>query len=341
MRAKRFVQTEDWGYRSLGMISNLELFQFSLDNPEPIIDDYYLKSGSLVISGDLRNPTDLMKKNLELLENISAYDTGRKKRDESSCAKAAGKILEIIKSKNMNYSEFVSFWPVVDVSYSQFRKLDEENQETIIKKIVEKYIELRHGLYAACGYSATTLQAAKDAKAHKESGMLGVKKVCAILNRFGYSDADGGSSEDFVTQGDDKYITADKKGKKLFNALLGNYSIKFSWSAEKEEKMPDLMVRHGNHLFIVEHKHMKETGGGQDKQINEIISLIGFLENDPNIHYVSFLDGRYFNLFANDDVGKSKISNQLNNIKRNLTDNPSNYFVNTAGFIKLIESLSG
>ena len=100
--------------------------------------------------------------------------------------------------------------------------------------------------------------------------------------------------------------------------------------------MPDFLIKDGDDIFIVEHKHMKEGGGGQDKQINEIISLIGFSENNVKIHYVSFLDGMYFNLFTNEKHSKNgKLSNQLRNIKANLTRNKQNYFVNTAGFKKL------
>jgi len=104
--------------------------------------------------------------------------------------------------------------------------------------------------------------------------------------------------------------------------------------------MPDFLIKHEADIFIVEHKHTKEGGGGQDKQINEVISLISFSENNPKIHYISFLDGIYFNLFANTKyLSKGKISNQLKNIKQNLNRNKQNYFVNTAGFKKLLITL--
>jgi len=104
--------------------------------------------------------------------------------------------------------------------------------------------------------------------------------------------------------------------------------------------MPDFLIKHKKDIFILEHKHMKEGGGGQDKQANEVISFIGFSEGSPNIHYISFLDGIYFNLFANKKyLKKGKILNQLKNIKQNLKRNKQNYFVNTAGFKKLFKEL--
>jgi len=321
-------------------MDNIKLFEFSLNNPEPIIDEFYLKAGNLIISKDSKNPTDLMRKNLDLLESISAYNFAKKNKNKTTAKRAIEKIIEIVKNKNINYSEFVSFWPVVDISYSLFNKMNAEEQLEIIKNIVEKYIELRHDIYSFYGYTPTTLQVGKDAKAHKESGNLGIHKVSKILDKAGYKKANGETLENFISRGDKKYIEADKKGKKLFKDLLSSYKIKFSWSKEKEQKMPDFLIKCGDNIFIVEHKHMKEGGGGQDKQINEVISFIGFSEKNPQIHYISFLDGIYFNLFANKKyLNRGKILSQLTNIKQNLDRNKQNYFINTAGFKKILKEL--
>lgn len=321
-------------------INNIKLFEFSLNNPEQIIDEFYIKNGSLIISEDLKNPTALMRKNCDLLESISAYGFAKKNKNKTIAKKAIEEILRIIKSKNINYSEFVSFWPVVDISYSLFNKIDVDEQLEIIKNITDKYIKLRHKFYLLHGYTPTTLQVGKDAKAHKESGSLGIYKVSKILNNAGYKKANNETKENFVLYGDKKYIEADKKGKRLFKNLLNNYKIKFSWSKKKEQKMPDFLIKNKNNIFIVEHKHMKEGGGGQDKQINEVISFISFTEGNKKIHYISFLDGIYFNLFRNKKhSNRGKIANQLINIRQNLERNKQNYFVNTAGFKKILKEL--
>ncbi|MBU2456316.1 hypothetical protein KKB73_00140 [Patescibacteria group bacterium] len=279
-----------------------------------------------------------MLQNVDLLENISAYSFAIKTKSPATAKTALKRILKIIKSKNINYSEFVSFWSVVDISYSIFNKMDDKEQFKILKNITEKYIELRHGIYSTYGYTPTTLQASKDAKAHKESDNLGIYKVSKILDSCGFQKTNDESIKKFIS-GKKKYIESDKKGKKLFKDLLKYYKIDFKWSSKKENKMPDFLIRHKNDIYIVEHKHMKEGGGGQDKQINEIISFIGQSENNKKIYYVSFLDGIYFNLFANKLLNKGKILNQLNNIKHNLKNNQRNYFVNTAGFKKLLKNL--
>ena len=104
--------------------------------------------------------------------------------------------------------------------------------------------------------------------------------------------------------------------------------------------MPDFLIKNNDHIFIVEHRHMKESGGGQDKQINEVISFISFSESNVKIHYISFLDGIYFNLFINKKYfEEDEISHQLKNIKRSLNQNKQNYFVNTKGFDKLLKEL--
>lgn len=319
-------------------IDNLKLLEFSLNNPEPIIDEFYLKNGDLIISKNTKKPTDLMLQNRDLLESISAYNFAKKTKSSTTARKALKKILKIIKSKHINYSEFVSFWSVVDISYSIFCKMINKEQLKILKNITEKYIELRHSLYLTYGYTPTTLQASKDAKAHKRSGNLGIYKVSKILDSCSFKKTNNESIKKF-TLGKKKYIESDKKGKKLFKDLLEYYKIDFKWSSKKENKMPDFLIRHGNNIYIVEHKHMKESGGGQNKQINEIISFIRQQENNEKVYYVSFLDGIYFNLFANKTLTKGKILNQLNNIKCSLKNNKQNYFVNTAGFKELLKKL--
>jgi len=248
--------------------------------------------------------------------------------------------IEKLKSKNINYSEFVSFWSVVDISSSLFRKLPKEQQIEILKKVTDKYIQMRHSLYSIYSYSPTTLQVGKDAKAHKESGSLGVEKVSSMLESFGYKNYNNENLGTFLSSKSKVYIQADKKGKKLFRSLLKNGKIKFAWSKKKEGKMPDLLFRNNGDIFIVEHKHMKEGGGGQDKQLNEVISFIGYQENNSKIHYVFFLDGIYFNLFSIKLPSKiNKISMQISNIRANLKANKQNYFVNTAGFSKILKML--
>lgn len=92
-----------------------------------------------------------------------------------------------------------------------------------------------------------------------------------------------------------------------------------------------LRLRLNGRLSVIEHKHMKEGGGGQDKQIGELIDFIR--QNDPQVSYISFLDGVYFNELAVADQSERKSRAQLNQIRQALRANRYNYFVNTAGFL--------
>lgn len=324
----------------MNLIDNITLLKHCLENPEPFIEDAYIKKGILIISGKSEDKTELMKKNLELIESISAYRLAREKTDVFIEQKALEKILEIVENESMNFSEFVSFWPVADISYSIFKKMNGENKLKILKTIVEKYIELRHDLYQAHGYSPATLQVGKDAKAHKENGVLGIKKVEGILNLHGYRIANDENPELFMHEGNKKYIEAEKKGKILFKQLVKTYNLEFLWSKKTENKMPDFLMRFKDDIFIIEHKHIKENGGGQDKQVTEVISFISHREIDKNIHYMSFVDGIYFNQFT-EGLVDCKLANQFKNINEYLKQNKQNYFVNTAGFKKLLKSLDG
>ena len=75
-----------------------------------------------------------------------------------------------MQNKGLNFSEFSSFWAVVDVSHNPYLSLSEEEQLEFLDSVIKNYIEMRHGTYLNHGYTATTLQVGKDAKAHKSNG---------------------------------------------------------------------------------------------------------------------------------------------------------------------------
>ncbi len=325
------------------MISNIELFEHSLNNQEPLMDDFYIKKNSLIITKTMDKQNKLMLKNNELIENISAFKIAQNKNNIEMMSSIIENIQELLSTHGMNYSEFSSFLSIVDVSYSAYSSLQSDKQIKFLKEAVEKYIDMRHPIYSIHGYTATTLQASKDAKSHKSSGSLGIIKTAKILNEFDYQGLDENELDINNFNSNDKiFIFTDKKGKKLFKEILEFYSIDFQWSSNRSIKMPDVLFKNGKDFYIVEHKHMKEGGGGQDKQVAEIIDFISHSENNTEqvVHYVTFLDGSYFNLFSNlRDNSRSKIRRQLENIKINLQNNSKNYFVNTAGFRNLLENI--
>jgi hypothetical protein len=95
------------------------------------------------------------------------------------------------------------------------------------------------------------------------------------------------------------------------------------------------MIRINDRLLILEAKHIRESGGAQDKQIGELIDFISQSEDKP-ISYVAFLDGRYFNRLI---APKGKVREQRSAIEKALRKYPNNYFVNTSGLLKLLADL--
>lgn len=320
------------------MINNVELFDLSIKEGEPYIDKYYEKKNNVIISDNPQKINKLMEANYKLTENISAYNIAITAKNKEMQETILKNIISVLRVSGINFSEFSSYWAVKDISYSVYKKTLSTDKLKIefLKKIIPEFIKDRHLLYKIHGYSFSTLQVVNDSKAHKSNGNTGIGKVSTILDLFGFKHFD---SKDFnlFEKADSIYIYPDKKDKTLFKTILEHYNIEFSWSVKHEGKQTDFLFKKYGKIFIMEHKHMKEPGGGQDKQMSEIIDFINY--KDDEVHYVSFLDGVYFNLLADREIKKGKTYTQRCNIMENLTNNKQNYFVNTFGFYKLMESL--
>ncbi|HED54026.1 MAG TPA: hypothetical protein ENJ00_07470, partial [Phycisphaerales bacterium] len=122
-----------------------------------------------------------------------------------------------------------------------------------------------------------------------------------------------------------------------FKEFVRRERIRFLWSRDHNGKIPDLIVNLNGIVLIAEHKHIKEGGGGQDKQIVELIEFIRQNESRADIRYMAFLDGIMFNrLMVRHAQGIAE--KQRARIYKSLEEYPENYFVNTAGFKSVIQS---
>lgn len=101
---------------------------------------------------------------------------------------------------------------------------------------------------------------------------------------------------------------------------------------KKQNKTLDLIIKVKNKIFLIEAKHLNTSGGGQDKQISELIEILNLKEKTPNISYVSFLDGNYSNILLSNSKAGDKLKMQRKEIKKYLRKNLNNYWINTAGF---------
>jgi hypothetical protein len=110
----------------------------------------------------------------------------------------------------------------------------------------------------------------------------------------------------------------------------------------REGKIPDFLLKVKKDIYIIEAKHLKEGGGEQNKSITELINFIKQKEPHKNIHYISFLDGIYFNLFIalKDNKTNNKVYRQKKDIKDALNKSKQNYFLNTKGLEQFFQDLN-
>lgn len=309
------------------MLSNIDLFNECLEHPakniDPIARDILNK---VVLFADDSSSTELSVRNLRLVDLINAYADCKNAGDQSRVEKLIASIDECLKFEGMNYCPFSQYLMVHDVTYEIYLgKLANDEKEYII----DHYLEDRHQLYLDGGYSDMVFQVLTDSYSHKRKGTMGVEKLKRICDGFSVPKINNGLQ---INDGL-YYILPDAGDGKLFNTIIETNHIAFHFRDTHQGKMPDLLVKVGDDTFLIaEHKRLKESGGGQDKQMTEIIDFVSY--NERNIYYVSFMDGILFNELVNPNKG-SKLYKDKQNIYSNLRDCPFNYFVNEFGFEKL------
>lgn len=322
-------------------MDNIELLEFCFENLEDFTDEYYSKKTNSILSLDPENPNNLMKQNQFLIDNITVYQIWIETNNESMQQSAIENIINALETKWINFSEFTNYWSRKDISYSIYKKVltTTELKIDFLTQILPKYIQDRHNLYKLYWYSPSSLQAINDSKAHKENWWTWIWKLKNILIRFWLQHFSDNDLEKFENS-NNIFIFPDIKSwnwKLLFQKILEKNKINFDWSKYHENKYPDLLMKIDDELYILEHKHIKESWWGQDKQMSEIISFLSY--NDKNVSYISFLDWIYFNILAKSKSTTSKQFHQIQGIKNNLQKNKQNYFVNTKGFELLLSNL--
>lgn len=311
---------------------NTYYWKISLKYPEPVADDYYIFDKIIV------SDMNLIQKVERLRELIISYCVMIEK-DESAASKILDEMCDIINSTDkIQYTEFIAFWKALDMSYSVFRK--SPNQKFILKDLLQKYCENRRKLYDSLGYSNVTVQALYDSGASRKKGASGIIKLIDLTqNAFGK--VPHIKNTDTLMTTHIGYFLPDKGDKALFRKFCKDFGVQYRFGKDHQEKEPDMVLKVNNQFFIIEAKHIKESGGAQDKQIVETIEFIKYFENSNSIHYISFMDGVYFNLLiwikSDNDC---KMNRQRKAIEEYLDQNKNNFFVNTAGLKHLLEDLS-
>lgn len=303
----------------------------SLRNPEPVQDDYYIFDEIIISDRNLIIKIDRLR------ELIISYCVLLEK-SSKVINEIFNEIFEIVVSiEKIQYHEFIAFWKVLDISYSSFKKLPDK--ENILKEILNKYCQRRRELYDKIGYSNVTVQALYDFGASRKKGVAANKKIIDLIKGFFENPIHAKTIQDFEYNSI-VYFEPDKGGKVLFKQFCKKFNIAYEFGDHHQGKLHDILLKVEDHIFLIEAKHMKESGGAQDKQVVEIIEFIAYSEKDDNIHYVTFMDGIYFNRYAKNSIKSGKTGAQKDSIVKNLQKNKSNFFVNTAGLKQLFEDIS-
>jgi len=323
---------------------NFYYWNESLKYKENILDDSYFINQIIV------NDEELISRVEKLRDLIVTYCVLKEEQRDTEAVlqKIFNSILNLIEStEQIQYTEFVAFWKTLDISYSTFKDYSDEEKKDILKSILELYCENRRKIYDRLGYTNTTVQALYDAGASRKKGKLGIRKIETLLqNILNISNTEHLKVENLKDFEGKKicYLLPDsnKSDKEIFDDFIKRKNLDYRFGREHQNKYPDIVIKICEHYFIIEAKHIKESGGAQDKQIVEIIEFIKYSENVDNIHYVSFLDGIYFNKFISlkDKDNKNKVLSQIRDIENALKYNKNNFFVNTYGLKLLIEDVA-
>lgn len=316
-------------------MTNIELFQYSGQHPEPIFDSYY-KREKVVIPSTIDQSNLLVRKNARLIELISLFDhlsAANRHRDDPEVIDVVNEVVEILLSTDgINLSAFSQFFMVYNSSYSSFVDYPSAERFDFVYEMLGHYVHERHAMYLSHGYSNSILQVVCDNYSHKRNSKTTIVKLCEILERRGFVHSQG----DGLLNASAFYILPDKGDKQLFFGFKAKFEVEMESAKNEQNKLPDMLFHLDGHFYIVEMKTMKGSGGGQDKQLTEVINFIRYSEKNVKIHYLTFLDGEYSNLLHG-GVTQPKIRCQYDDAIGCLTRNPGNYFVNTAGFEKFLD----
>lgn len=294
--------------------SNLDCFSLSQNRPEPSLDDYYIfDHRSIDIERYINNTR-------EIKHYLITIKTLINKNEKQDIIDRYFNLLADSLNDFSNCSEFSCFINACD-NVLQFVK----NDIDLLKEITGRYLRNRT---LNENVPEEWVQAILDSNSGRKKGSCGEIKLLDILANIGFSRVDNWS--DFNQS--HKCVA---RFSKIFglNVVRQNLCVKIK--TKKQDKRLDLIIKCEDKIFLLEAKHLNTSGGGQDKQIAELIELLSLSENNKNIFYIAFLDGNYSNILLGRGRAVGKLAAQRKDIAKFLKKNPNNYWVNTAGFNSL------
>ena len=320
-------------------MTNLELLAYSGRHPVPLIDPYYNKD-KIVITPTKEQSNELMRANARLIELITVFNylngEGRTEND----AEIQGVVENIMKIldgvSGINFSAFSQFFMVYNSAYSSYTEYETSKKRQFIYAMLLRYCKERHGMYTSHGYSDAILQVMCDNYSHKRNSKTTIDKITDAIEPLGIRRLPQLVS---FESADQFYILPDKGDVDIYQNLVCKLSLEIKALRQEQDKLPDFVLKFDGEYYIGEAKMMKGSGGGQDKQLVEIINFIRYQEQNETVHFVVYFDGEYANMLLSATDRSPKIERQYRDIVKFLTENPRNFFVNPDGFAALLNDL--
>lgn len=299
------------------ILNNLYYFEISRNNQEKPLDDFYIFTEKHPYLNKYITNTKEIKNILITIKTLQS------KKEKSAVIDKYFLELSKIIGKYSNCSEFTCFINTCDNIVKEVK-----NEINLLKKITQRYF-IKRILNEIT--PEEWVQAILDTNSSRKKGKCGENKLIHILKKQGFKEVF--DWEDFFKT---EYCVVKFSKKFSLKNVRKNLDIKIK--TKKQNKTLDLIIKAKDNILLCEAKHLNTSGGGQDKQISELIEILRLNEKN-GISYISFLDGKYSNILLSTDGNGDKITIQRKEINKFLKNNPNNYWVNTAGFEKLISDL--
>jgi len=297
--------------------NNLHYFEISRNNQEKLLDDFYVF--------DEKHPTlnKYIQNTKEIKNILITIRTLQNKKEKSRVIDKYFLELSKIIGRNSNCSEFACFVNACDNTIDEAK-----NEINLLKKITKRYFAKR---ILNEMVPEEWVQAILDTNSSRKKGKCGENKLIHILEKQGFKEVFDWN--DFF-----KINYCMVKFSKKFSLKNVRKNLNIKIKTKKQNKTLDLIIKAKDKILLCEAKHLNTSGGGQDKQISELIEILNLTEKN-GISYLAFLDGKYSNVLFGDNGKGDKITTQRKEIKKFLNHNPNNYLVNTCGFKRLIADL--
>jgi len=301
---------------------NQYYFEISKNNPEPHLDQNYFV---LEKYPELKFYISGIKEIKEILITIKKLQDN--KEDKNIIEKYFLKLFKVFQNNFSNCSELGCFVNACDTT----RDLIKNDLESF-KKITNLFIKKR---ILDDKVPENWVQAIIDSNSSRKKGDFGEKKIINILNKLRYVEVK--SWDDFNKF--KKCVARFSKDVFSTSSIRKNLNLKIK--TKKQDKRLDLLIKNNKNIFLLEAKHLNTGGGEQDKQISELIEIVGLPREREGVFYISFLDGTYSNLLLGEIRNNSKKKlKQRKEIEKYLKKNKNNFWVNTAGLYDLLKNLN-